>query len=148
MVVRGALAVMIILLIAQALVHRTSSGSVPTVTYGLYPTSSLGAIYDFSAPNGTECELTYASATKASAYCIANAMPVHHVLLDAHGHYTVCRGMQCGSNPPLGTPTYTAGIRLILGDITCLTQTDGVTCHLQGHGGFHFTSTDVTRLTS
>lgn len=148
MVVRGALAVMIILLIAQALVHRTSSGSVPTVTYGLYPTSSLGAIYDFSAPNGTECELTYASATKASAYCIANAMPVHHVLLDAQGHYTVCRGMQCGSNPPLGTPTYTAGIRLVLRDITCLTQTDGVTCRLQGHGGFHFTSTDATRLTS
>jgi len=148
MVVRGALAVMIILLIAQALTHRTSSGSVPTVTYNPYPSSSLGATYDFYAPSGTECELTYASATNASVYCIANSTPVHHVLLDTHGHYTVCRGMQCGSNPPVGTPTYTAGIRLVLRDITCLTQTDGVTCHLQGHGGFHFTRADVTRLTS
>ena len=148
MVVRGALAIMIILLIAQALGHRAASTApTGTMTLGLLHEPSYSVIYEFYGPHGTSCEMGYVSATNAYAYCVTISPKTEYIQMNTKGVYKTCVGPNCGSNAGLNTPTLSAGIRVVEGPFTCTTVSDGVQCRLASGRGFSINATTITKLT-
>jgi len=149
MIVRGSLALMIALLIIQALVHRAGAAptAMPTVTLSDYPNEGRAMVYEFYGPHGVSCEIGVTPSTATSyAYCVTNGPITENVTVKGNGAIHICRGSFCGSNAGVGTPTYTAGIRIVAHALACTTTSDGVTCQFNRRGGFHINLHAITRL--
>ena len=91
------------------------------------------------------CELLHnlkESGTKrfTQAYCMsATTKLVHHATLSASGVVKRCVGVNCGSNPGLGTPDLNPGTMVRSGPFTCVISKSGVTCTVADGKGFVFT---------
>ena len=84
------------------------------------------------------CELDDAaydmgSGYTTTAYC-QSVSPAQSMHLGATGRATRCVGQQCLGNPGIGTPTFDAGITVILGPFRCQLGADEVRCQNARHG--------------
>jgi hypothetical protein len=141
------------LLVAGWVVARapvmTDGAAVPKVTIDTTVVTTV-ANFEFNAYFGPSlapisCELLHKlkeSATKrfTQAYCMsATTKLVHHATLSASGVVKRCVGVNCGSNPGLGTPDFNPGTMVRSGPFTCVISTSAVTCTVADGKGFVFT---------
>ncbi len=121
---------------SRVVINTTVVTTLPNFEFNAYfgpPTPSIS------------CELVHRvkeSATMQStqAYCMsATTELVHHATLSASGVVKRCVGVQCGSNPGLGTPDLNPGTMVRSGPFTCVISKSGVTCTVADGKGFVFT---------
>jgi hypothetical protein len=129
----------------------------PAVAVPRVPTTVTTTLHSFEfnayfgPPFATiDCELDNGlpnnGAALTEAYCMSSTPRLtHHVTLPKSGRVSVCRGVSCGSNPGLGTPTLSPGTRIISRNFTCVIQWQKVTCTRHDGHGFVMTLTGVTK---
>lgn len=141
------------LLVAGWVVARApvmaDGAAVPKVTIDTTVVTTV-ANFEFNAYFGPSmapisCELLHnlkESGTKrfTQAYCMsATTKLVHHATLSASGVVKRCVGVNCGSNPGLGTPDLNPGTMVRSGPFTCVISKSAVTCTVDDAKGFVFT---------
>ena len=128
---------------------KADAAAQPKVTIDTTVVTTV-ANFEFNAYFGPSlapisCELLHnlkESATKrfTQAYCMsATTKLVHHATLSASGVVKRCVGVQCGSNPGMGTPDLNPGTLVRSGPFTCVIATSAVTCTVADGKGFVFT---------
>ena len=128
---------------------KADAAAQPKVTIDTTVVTTV-ANFEFNAYFGPSlapisCELLHnlkESATKrfTQAYCMsATTKLVHHATLSASGVVKRCIGVQCGSNPGMGTPDLNPGTLVRSGPFTCVIATSAVTCTVADGKGFVFT---------
>ncbi len=81
---------------------------------------------------GLNCELDDAaynmdSNYRTMAYC-QSVTPARSASLSGHGPAKTCEGIACIGNPGTGTPTFSSGIKVLLGPFTCTLGHNWVRC--------------------
>jgi hypothetical protein len=102
-------------------------------------TNEVFAFFGTTA-SGVECEMTM-----ESTLCITTTPP-QRAILDGFAQVSTCDGVQCLSNPGLGTPTLLAGTRVTNGVFTCDVQALSVECRYKDGRGFSMSTAGITRL--
>ena len=144
--------VVVLLVVGWVVGHepiKADAAAQPKVTIDTTVVTTV-ANFEFNAYFGPSlapisCELLHnlkESATKrfTQAYCMsATTKLVHHATLSASGVVKRCVGVQCGSNPGMGTPDLNPGTLVRSGPFTCVIATSAVTCTVADGKGFVFT---------
>lgn len=98
---------------------------------------------EFVSPSGNiRCEVDYNRDGLTEAYC-ETGTPPQSVSMGVTGSYTTCTGVQCLSNPGIGTPTLAYGTATGVGPFVCESATTGVTCTANGKG-FNISRSGIT----
>jgi hypothetical protein len=90
-----------------------------------------------SGKAGLNCELDDAaynmdSNYRTMAYC-QSVTPARSASMSGSGAAKTCEGIACIGNPGTGTPTFSSGIKVLLGSFTCTLGTDWVRCANRHH---------------
>jgi len=121
----------------------TMNGAGSVVPGPLTPYFSITQpVFEFfgTTASGVECEMTM-----TSMLCITTSPP-RRAILDGKAQVSTCDGVECLSNPGLGTPTLLAGTRVENGIFNCSIHETSIECRYKDSSGFSMSKVGVTRL--
>lgn len=121
---------------SRVTINTTVTTTVPTFEFNAF----------FGPPSTViSCELDHnvkspGSKPFSEAYCMSYTKKLtHHVTLSTSGVVKKCVGVQCESNPGLGTPDLSPGTMVKSGPFTCVIAKSAVACTIASGKGFNFT---------
>ena len=133
-----------------------AGAAAPTVAIDTVVTTTLH-VFEFTTyfnPPAVDisCEIDHSFAPGGATvlnevYCMsASTKLTHHVTLSSTGVVRRCVGQMCGSNPGLGTPSFSSGTEVRSGPFVCVISSRAVTCRVHGTRGFVITASAISTL--
>jgi hypothetical protein len=117
--------------------NRSTPKVAPLPVPEIHLTTASTEFFVGNGKAGLNCELDDAtynmdSNYRTMAYC-QSVTPARSVSMSGSGAAKTCEGIACIGNPGTGTPTFSSGVKVILGPFTCVLSNNWVRCSNEQH---------------